>query len=163
ADSPTPLPAPVDSIARFVSLLRARGLDPGDGSRFLQPNPNITGFARVDIAVPELASRVVVRGNVSRMDLSPFQRGTPGLFQLPSVGGATRTEKRTAAVQLFSQLSATVFNELDVGRSSNPIGGAKAPGMPSVVVTVATIPTSTTLSAGPGPGGQGSRSSSHSA
>jgi hypothetical protein len=55
-------------------------------------------------------------------------------------------------VQLFSQLSPTLFNEFQAGYTYNPIGAAPgAARMPSVTVSVDTA----TLTAGPGPSNQG--------
>jgi len=160
ADALFPVPASPDTVARFAALLSDRGLDPGDGGRVTLTNPNIALFGRLDLALPELASRLVVRESFSQGQSSNFQRPVATRnFQLSSVANVNRQTKRTTAAQFFSQLSPAVFNEFQLGHTDNPIGGGAPAQMPSISVTVSG---GATLVAGPGPGAQGGGSTSAS-
>jgi hypothetical protein len=146
ADAAAPVPVSADSITRFVSLLRDRGIDAGDGGRVLLATPNMNVLARVDIAVPEINSRLVVRDNYSRTQGTSFERSaTSKSFPLSSVASATRTIKHTSAVQLFTQLSPSVFNELQAGHTGSPIVGVPYTLSPVIQVSVQNAQ----LSAGP--------------
>jgi len=148
------MPVSADSIARFVSLLRDRGIDAGDGGRLLLPNPNASVFGRVDLAIPEISSRLVVRHNYSRTQNTPFERSaTSGSFPLSSAASATRTTKQTSALQLFTQMSASAFNEFQVGHTASPSVGI--PYTLSPVIQASVVRTAT-VSAGPPGGGMAS-------
>jgi len=152
ADATSPLPVSVDSIERFASLLRDRGIKAGDGGRVLLPNPNVNTFARVDVALRELNSRLVIRDNFSRTQSTQFERsGTSRSFPLSSVASAVRTTKQTAALQVFTQFSTSAFNELQVGHTSNPVDGIPYTLSPVIQVFVQNAQ----LSAGPSGGGAG--------
>ena len=151
-DPPTLLP-PADSVTRFASLLRNRGLDAGDGGRVTLPSPSASAFDRLDVALPEIGSRLVLRGSYNRMDTSNFQRrDNATVFPLSSNAATNRAIRRGAAVQLLSQLTPTVFNELQTGFMYNPVvaGSGNAP-MPFVSVSVG----KGTVTAGPGVPNQG--------
>ena len=161
ADALVPLPVSPDTVARFSSLLRDRGLAPGDGGRVMLPNPNVALFGRMDFSLPELASRLVLRESYSRGSSSGFQRNANTRnFQLTSVAGVNRQTKRTTAAQLFSQLSPAVFNEFQFGHTDNPIGGGGGVSahMPSISVNAG----GAMLVAGTAPGAQGGGASAAS-
>jgi hypothetical protein len=125
-----------DNVTRFAALLRDRGIDPGDGRRVMLPNPNTNGFGRVDVALPELKSRLVLRGNFSRTEFTQFQRReSANPFPLSSVATATRVEKQTTAAQLFTQLSPSAFNEFRAGYSTSPLISVPYAIAPSILVT----------------------------
>jgi hypothetical protein len=117
------LPVSADDVMRFASLLRAKGLEPGDGSRVMSSNPGVTLFARLDIAVPEWKSRVVLRDNYSAVDATRFVRpeGVPPVFPLSSDAWTQRTWKHTGAVQVFTQLWPSAFNEFAVSYMDWPL------------------------------------------
>ena len=145
-DTASRLPVSADDIARFMSLLRDRGINAGDGGRVLLLNPNANVFGRIDLALPEISSRLVVRDNYSRTQVTPFERSaTSGSFPLTSVASATRTTKQTSALQLFTQLSASAFNELQVGHTVSPSVGIPYTLSPVIQVSVQNAQ----LSAGP--------------
>ena len=106
------MPVSIDDVTRFGALLRDKGLDPGDGGRVMSFNPGVTLFARLDIALPEWQSRVVLRDNYTAADATRFARpeGVPG-FPLSSNAWTQRTTKHTSAVQVFTQVRASAFNE----------------------------------------------------
>jgi hypothetical protein len=149
-DATPPVLVSPDSVDRFAALLRNKGLDPGNGGRIMLPNPDATFFGRVDLALPELKSRLVLRENAFRNDSWSFQRSAdPTQFQLSSVMAGVRTTKQTAAVQLFSQLSTALSNEFLMGYTDNLLATQRTLS-PSVQVVVGTV----TLSAGPSAAGQ---------
>jgi carboxypeptidase family protein/TonB-dependent receptor-like protein len=107
------MPVSVDDVTRFAALLRAQGLDPGNGGRVTSLSPGVTLFARLDIALPEWQSRVVLRDNYTAADATRFARpeGQPPVFPLSSNAWTQRTTKHTTAVQVFTQVRASAFNE----------------------------------------------------
>jgi TonB-dependent receptor-like protein/carboxypeptidase family protein len=133
------LPVSVDDVTRFGSLLRAQGLEPGDGGRVLLLNPSVTLFGRLDIALPEWKSRVVLHDNYSNVDFTRFTRpeGVP-VFPLSSNAWTLRTAKHTTAVQIFTQASTAVFNEFLLAYMNRPIDGRDYSLSPSILAIVAT-------------------------
>jgi carboxypeptidase family protein/TonB-dependent receptor-like protein len=106
------MPVSANDVTRFGDLLRAKGLEPGDGGRVTSFNPGVTLFARLDIALPEWKSRVVLRDNYTAADATRFARPQDALvFPLSSDAWRQRTTKHTTAVQVFSQVRASAFNE----------------------------------------------------
>ncbi len=154
ADAAPAVAVSADAVARFASLLRERGIDPGDGGRVMLQNPNSLIFARVDIALPEVRSRVVLRENFSRAEMSSFQRSAGAGFPLSSVASVNRVTRQTSAMQLFTQVSASVFNEFQVAYTHNPLVAVPYAPSPSIQVPVV----GGTLMAGPAGGGGGSAS-----
>jgi hypothetical protein len=153
------LPVSPDSVSRLASLLRARGLDPGDGGRVTGLNPSVTLFGRVDIAIPEWKSRIVISHNYSAVDFTRFSRSAGAfVFPLSSNAWTLRTAKHTTATQIFSQLSTSVFNELVVSYMDRPIAGRDYALSPSIQVAVAAASGvgSATMLAGPPAAADGS-------
>jgi carboxypeptidase family protein/TonB-dependent receptor-like protein len=152
ADASPALPVAVDNATRFAALLRANGLDPGDGGRVTLVNPSITLFGRLDIAVPEWKSRIVLHDNYSAVDVTRFARpeGVP-VFPLSSNAWMLRTAKHTTAAQIFTQVSTAAFNEFVLAYMDRPIVGRKYALSPSIQATVAAAngARSATLLAGP--------------
>ena len=107
------VPVSVDDVTRFADLLRARGLEPGDGGRVTSFSPGVTLFTRLDIALPEWKSRVVLRDNYTAANATRFTRPAGVLvFPLSSNAWTQRTTKHTTAIQVFTQVRASAFNEL---------------------------------------------------
>lgn len=126
------LPVSADTVTRFADLLRVRGLEPGDGGRVMSLNPSVTLFARLDLALPEWKSRVVVRDNYSSVDVTRFARPEGVLvFPLSSNAWTTRTSKHTTAAQIFTQAS-SIFNELVFSYMDRPILGVGYAVSPSI-------------------------------
>ena len=149
------VPVPADVVERFASLLRNKGINPGDGGRVMLSNPNTLIFARVDVALPELKSRLVVRENANRAEMSQFQRPvSTKAFPLSSAAGVTRVTRQTSALQLFTQLSPTAFNEFQAGYTNNPLAAVPYAPAPSIQVAAG----GGTLMSGPVGGGGGGAS-----
>ena len=131
------LPVSVDDVTRFVTLLRANGLDAGDGGRVMSLNPSATFFGRLDISVPEWRSRVVLRDNYSSVDVTRFARpeGVP-VFPLSSNAWTMRTSKHTTAAQIFTQASTSVFNEFVVAYMHRPTLPGQYTRSPSINASV---------------------------
>jgi hypothetical protein len=120
-DALPPLPVSPSDVERFASLLRAKGLDPGDGGRLTLLNPAMTLFGRLDIAIPEWKSRVVVRDNYSTFDAMRFARSENGPgFPLTSWASTLRTSKHAPGIQIFTQPSSAVFNEFMLAYLDRP-------------------------------------------
>ena len=111
-----------DDVARFASLLREKGLDPGDGGRITLSNPVVTLFGRFDIALPELKSRVVLRDNYSTIDAMRFSRVEGGrTFPLTSNATTLETAKHAPALQIFTLASAGLSNEFVLAYVDRPL------------------------------------------
>jgi hypothetical protein len=146
------LPVSPADVTRFADLLRAQGLDPGDGGRVMSLNPSVTLFGRLDIAVPEWKSRMVVRDNFSAVDVTRFAR-PEGSFQFPLSSNAwtMRNSKHTTAAQIFTQASTAVFNEFLLSYMERPMYPGRYTLSPAIQATVAASspPAFATLLAGP--------------
>ena len=131
------LPVLADDVTRFASLLRAKGLNPGDGGRVMSFSPGMTLFARLDIALPEWKSRVVVRDNYSAFDATRFVRpeGVP-VFPLSSDAWTQRTWKQTSAIQVFTQVRASAFNEFVLSYMDWPLIARQYNRSPFILTTV---------------------------
>ncbi|HVD61921.1 MAG TPA: carboxypeptidase regulatory-like domain-containing protein [Gemmatimonadaceae bacterium] len=148
----TALLVSADSIARFVSLLGAKGVDAGDGGRVLSANPAMTMFGRVDLALPEWRSRVVLLENYSAVEVTRFSRPEGiRIFPLSSNAWTLRTAKKSTSLQVFTQPWSSAFNELLVAYMDRPVAGTGYAGSPSIQVSVAGANggTPVTLIAGP--------------
>jgi len=125
------MPVSIDDVTRFGALLRDKGLEPGDGGRVTSFSPGVTLFARLDIALPELKSRVVLRDNYTAADATRFARPDDApQFPLSSNAWTQRTTKHTTAVQVFTQVGSSAFNEFVLSYMDWPLiarGYSKSP------------------------------------
>ena len=138
-DSPT-MPVSVADVARFASLLRASGLDPGDGRRVTSLNPTVTLFGRIDISIPEWKSRVVLRDTYSSADMTRFSRPDANpVFPLTSNAWTIRTGKRSTSVQIFTHASSAAFNELVLSYMKRPLFARDYSRSPSIQAGVAVV------------------------
>jgi TonB-dependent receptor-like protein len=153
------LPVNTTDIARFASLLQAKGIQAGDGSRVTTLNPALTSFERFDLSLPEMKSRVVLRDDYSSVKLTRFSRDALN-FPLTSNAWVNTTAKHTAAIQVFTQASPAILNEVSVAHMNRPIAAEGYAVSPAVQVQVRSVdgPTFVQLLAGPPPvaGGIGS-------
>jgi hypothetical protein len=157
ADALPALPVSADTVTRFATLLRSRGLEPGDGSRVTSLNPSVTLFARLDLALPEWKSRVMLRDNYSSVDVTRFARPEGVLvFPLTSNAWTTHTAKHTTAAQIFTQASTSVFNEFVLSYMDRPIVGvgyAASPAIQAVVAPASGVGTARLLAGPPASAG----------
>jgi hypothetical protein len=147
----SPVPVSATDVDRFAAILRARGIEPGNGGRVTSLNPVTAFFGRLDVALPEWRSRIVLRHTYSEVERTQFARSATGRFALSSNAYALRFTKRTGALQLFTQPTAHVFNELLVAASSIPVGPIGYTYSPTVQVLVpsTTGPGTSMMVAGP--------------
>lgn len=149
ADALPKVPVSENDITRFASLLRGRGLDPGDGGRVISYNPAVTLFGRIDLALPELKSRVVLLENYSRVDFTRFSRAGDVVFALTSNSVTNRTSKQSTALQIFTTAPAGIFNELTFAYLDRPMSARNY--TPSPFIQVGFPGTPLVLTAGPNP------------
>lgn len=151
------LPASVNDIQRFESILRDYGLEPGSGARVTRANPNSNVFVRTDFTLPR-QSRAVLRHNHSDSWTTFFARpaGTPR-FPLSSNGFTNRAKRGSTVAQVFTQLPSGWMNELLVSRAHSSGLATTFARSPLVEVNVPGAPgfASATLVAGSPDVGQG--------
>ena len=158
ADALPTLPVSESDIARFASLLRAKGLEPGDGSRVITYNPAMTVFGRVDLALPEMKSRVVLLENYSAVDFTRFSRSGAPVFALTSNSVRNGTAKKSTAIEIFTRAPAAIFNELTLAYLDRSLTVADYTRSP--FIQVGFPGTSLMLTAGPPPPVSGAASAS---
>jgi hypothetical protein len=120
-DAAETLPVSLENIDRFISLLREKGITPGNGGRVMSLNPARTFFGRLDLSIPEWKSRVVLRTDYSDVEVTRFARPEGSTtFALSSNAWTFGTTKHTTAVQVFTQPTPGVFNEFVVAYMDRP-------------------------------------------
>jgi hypothetical protein len=144
AASETPLPVSPADVTRFADILGAYGLSPGSAGVVKVGNPLANLFARIDVAVPEWGSRLVVSDNYARAENIVFARGTStgfltrgvSAFPLSSQARTVVVQKNVAAAQLYTNFAAGGLNELLVARKTQPSRTAPNERAPSIAVAV---------------------------
>ena len=136
SNSAAPLPVSTADVERFENILRAYGLDPGSGGRVMLSNPSANVFARLDVALPALRSRAVLRQNYSGASLGTFNRSSTSTFALSSNAWDQTLRRSSSTIQLFTNLPSGALNELTVSRGSVPQRAAHYALAPLVNVTV---------------------------
>jgi hypothetical protein len=158
ASSPTPVPVSAADVERFTALLAGYGIDAGTGGRVTGSNPNANVFARVDLAIPDWNSRLVLRHNYVDFGGTVFSRpASTALFPLSSNASTLEATRRSTSFQLFTTVRGSAFNELVVGWATHPFGNTPALRAPRIQVSVpnAVSPGLATLVAGPSDIAQG--------
>lgn len=148
ADATTPLSTDPANIQRFVQDLQAYGITPGTAGLVDNQNPLTNLFARLDVALPSIDSRLVVRYNYDRAVDDIFSRSLT-TFNLSSNGYVFRNSTNSPVVQLFSNFNNGTANELTLGYTR--VRDRRAPNTfaPQISVTVPGTQTPTaTLVAG---------------
>ncbi|HWP70651.1 MAG TPA: TonB-dependent receptor, partial [Gemmatimonadaceae bacterium] len=102
--SDTPVPASPQDLERFQSVMRGYGLDAGGAGPVALHAPLRSLFARADLAVPELNSRLVLwnSSGVGR-DLS-FSRAGTDVFPLSSTAVTRSSSAQTTALHVHTAL-----------------------------------------------------------
>jgi hypothetical protein len=132
-----PLPASLGDIQRFETLLRGYGLEPGNGDRVTRPNPTSNVFARVDLALPRLRSRMVVRHNSADVWQTFFERPVAtSRFQLTSNLFTQRLRRWSTVLELFTHSRGSWTNELLLSRARSPNRVTRFARSPLIEVTV---------------------------
>jgi carboxypeptidase family protein len=139
------VPVKSADIARFQQLLTARGLDGGSAGAVTNANPSSSVFVRLDAPLSRWNSRVSVRGTYGYGDSSIFARPTTlaptncptdACFPLSSLQHSRWIDKRSAAVQLISNLPRAAYNELLVGFTGTVAGFRPTVKQPLILVSV---------------------------
>ncbi|MFN2566611.1 MAG: carboxypeptidase regulatory-like domain-containing protein, partial [Gemmatimonadaceae bacterium] len=154
--SGTRVPVSEADVERFADILRGYGLDPGSGARVNRTNPNVNVFARVDVSLPRMKSRLVLRHNYARADMTIFNRAAgSSAFPLSSNAWTQRLWRSGTTVQVFTHLRDGALNEFLVSPGSAAAVSAQYTRSPLITVTVpgVGVPTAV-LVAGPPENGQ---------
>ena len=139
------LPVRPADVARFQRLLTARGVDGGSAGAVTNANPSSSVFLRLDAPVSRWNSRVSVRGTFGHGDSSIFARPTTlaptncptdACFPLSSLQHSRWVDKRSAAVQLISNLPGAAYNEVLLGFTRTVAGFRPTVRQPLILVTV---------------------------
>jgi outer membrane receptor protein involved in Fe transport len=129
-------------VTRFVSLLGRDNIAGGSADPVTNENPLTNVFGRVDIQLPWNTS-LALRHNYGRAEDDVFSRGSTSPYDFPLSSNAYffESSKNSTVLQLRTQFSNTIFNELIAGY--NTIRDRRTPVVrsPSVeaVVTGATL------------------------
>ncbi|MGH7719769.1 MAG: TonB-dependent receptor [Gemmatimonadaceae bacterium] len=138
--STVPVPVGDADVDRFTSILEGYGLQAGSPGRVVNENPLTNFFGRLDLAIPEWNSRVVLRHNFGQAEDDNFFRSTSAqnpTFGLTSTGFFFESEKNATVGQVFTNFANGANNELIVGYST--IRDARTPNVRQPFITV-TVP-----------------------
>jgi hypothetical protein len=155
AASPS-VPVSDADAARFASILRGYGLDPGSGGAVQNNNPLANLFARVDAALPAWNSRATVTENYAHTSVDQFSRAVPDTFSLDSYQLSQRQAWSTTSVQLRTNLPSGGYNHLmvsSIAASTEFIPASHGPVIQVVVPGIGSSPE--ILKAGTAEMGQG--------
>ena len=139
------LPVDASDISRFQRLLSADGLDGGTAGAVTNSNPSSAVFLRLDAPVSRWNSRITARASYSYGDSSIFMRPTAlaptncptsACFPLSSLQHSRWVDKRSAGLQLVSNLARSAYNEILAGYTSVVSGFRPTVQEPLVLVTV---------------------------
>lgn len=135
------VPVNTPDLERFESIMRGRGLTAGSAGPVDIGAPLRNLFARLDLALPERNSRLIVWNNYSRSDDLAFSRTAPDVFSLSSYSVTRATRINGTALQLHTLLSrgGGGHNELLVSRRSERIAGIGAVQQPIIRVTLPSV------------------------
>ncbi|HEX6536061.1 MAG TPA: TonB-dependent receptor [Gemmatimonadaceae bacterium] len=128
-----PLPVAEADVQRFMNDLKAYGIEPGSAGLVNNENPLSNIFARVDVALPSINSRLVARYNYGTADNDVFSR-SDFTFGLSSNSYTIKNTKNAPVVQLFTNFSNGSDNELILGY--NRIRDRRNPAVFSPTVSV---------------------------
>lgn len=123
---------PRDSIDKFISILKAKGYDPGDYSDVTANRSSAKIFARLDWNISEL-HRLSLRHNFVNADADRFEANgrSSTVFSLTNFNHLFTSVNNQTVLQLNSTLDMNMFNELIVGyqtiRDKRDPVGARAP------------------------------------
>ncbi|MDQ4079240.1 MAG: carboxypeptidase regulatory-like domain-containing protein [Gemmatimonadota bacterium] len=133
------------SVTRFTSLLQRDNIAAGSAGPVTNENPLTNIFGRVDVQLPWNTS-MVLRHNYGRAEDDVFSRGSTSPYDFPLSSNAYffESSKNSTVLQLRTQFSNTVFNELIAGY--NTIRDRRTPVVRSP--SVETVVTGATLRAG---------------
>lgn len=133
ADFGTPLTVTESQINEFNEILRGYGYEAGSARQVNNTNPLANVFGRLDLQLPEISSRMVLRHNFGRAEDDNFSR-SGSLFNLGSNGYFFESTKNSTVAQLFTNFAPNINNELIIGYST--IRDSRTPNSNFPLVTV---------------------------
>jgi len=117
----------------FTTILKGYGIEPGSAGQVNNTNPLGNFFGRLDLQLPELNSRMVLRHNYVRAEDDNFSRSS-SVFSLSSNGYFFESTSNSTVGQLFTNFSPDLYNELIVGL--NTIRDSRTPNVRAPAITV---------------------------
>ena len=136
-----PVPVSAGDLKRFDAIMRSYALTAGSAASIENGNPLRNMFTRLDLALPEWRSRVVLWDNYGAGDDLAFSRASRDTFSLSSYQVTRTSRVRTTALQLHTTLGMAGggHNELLVSRRSDASDAIGAADQPIVRVSVASV------------------------
>jgi len=136
-----PVPVSAAYLDRFNAIMRSYGLVAGSAGPIENGNPLRNLFTRLDLALPEWSSRVVVWNNYGAGDDIAFSRASRDTFSLSSYQVTRSSQARITALQLHTTLGRAGggHNELLVSRRSDAADPAGAVQQQVVRVSVPSL------------------------
>jgi hypothetical protein len=132
-DAATVLAVDSAQINEFTEILRGYGIEAGSPRLVNNTNPLANFFGRMDLQLPEINSRMVLRHNYGRAEDDNFSRNS-SVFSLQSNGYYFESTKNSTVGQLFTNFTPNLYNELIVGYST--IRDSRTPNVNSPQITV---------------------------
>ena len=136
--SDTPVPVGLQDLERFQSVMLGYGLDAGGAGPVALQAPLRSLFARADLALPELNSRLVLWNSSGvGSDLS-FSRAGTDVFPLSSTAVTRSSRAQTTALHVHTALQRPGggSNEFQVSRRADRAVASSAVQQPTVRVAV---------------------------
>jgi len=162
-DAERAVPVSAADLDRFDTIMRSYGLTAGSPGPIENGDPLRNLFSRVDLAIPEWNSRLLIWNNYSGSDEIAFSRAALDTFSLSSYQMTSADQSRFSAVQLHTNLrrNGGGDNELLVSHRSDAFNGLGAVQQPIVRVSVSAVSGgSVTLNSGTHESAQGGSSNS---
>jgi hypothetical protein len=132
-DNVTPISVTQAQVDEFQQILAGYGIEAGDEGQVNNDNPLTNVFARLDLQLPEIGSRFVIRHNYGRAEDDNFFRSS-SLYALTSNAYFFESTKNSTVGQLFTTLTPDLYNELIVGYST--IRDSRTPSVRAPQITV---------------------------
>jgi hypothetical protein len=132
------VPVSTADLDHFDAIMKSYGLIAGSPGAVENGNPLRNLFTRVDLALPEWNSRLLVWNNFSGSDDNSFSRAARDTFSLTSYRATRVTQAITSAAQLHTALprAGGGHNELLVSHRTEAVGAVGAVQQPIVRVAV---------------------------
>ena len=129
----TPISVTQAQVDEFRQILAGYGIEAGDEGQVNNDNPLRNVFGRLDLQLPEINSRMVLRHNYGRAEDDNFFR-TSSLYSLTSNAYFFESTKNSTVGQLFTTIRDDLYNELIVGYST--IRDARTPRVRAPQITI---------------------------
>ena len=135
------VPVVAADLERFDAIMRSYGLTAGSAGPVENGNPVRNAFARLDLALPEWSSRVVLWSNSGWGENIAFSRTASDTFSLSSYQLTGRLQERLAALQIHTTLGRAGggHNELLLSHRSDALDGMSAVQQPVIRVAVPSL------------------------